>query len=584
RAAQGQPLFANPRNAAAGSVRQLDPRITAQRALDIYIYGIYGVGYAEGPIPSTHWETMDYLKSLGFKINPHNRLVKTLEEAEGYHQHWVERREELPYEADGVVIKINPFDLQTELGDVGREPRWAVAYKFPSIQAVTRLLEIGISVGRTGTLNPFAILEPVAVGGVTIRQAALHNLEDIQRKDIRRKDWVIIQRAGEVIPEVVGPVASRRTGQELPVDQDTELLERFKTCPVCGAPSLKPEEEVMYRCPNASCPAQVVQRLEHFVSRGAMDIDGVGERMCAALYGVGLVKDVADFYYLTPEKLLGKKKSIEWIIASMQKALAGRGQLNPKQLPVLKRLSDRVFSDKQEIDDVCHKYELTPEQLFALRDEVEEALPQVVKESGESQDLTWDHVLTLEKLADKSVSNIIKAIAASKERPLARVLFALGILHVGGEIAETLVGHFDSMDQLKNAMDQLKKAMDQRKNAMDQLKKAMDQLKKAKEEEELLGVPTIGPKIAQSVIAFFEQESNRMIIDKLRQAGVRMEAERPRESLPLAGKEFVVTGRLDHMPRGEAEGKIRELGGLVGSTVTRKTDYLVVGADPGSKL
>ncbi|MEK7847921.1 MAG: NAD-dependent DNA ligase LigA, partial [Chloroflexota bacterium] len=282
RAAQGQPLFANPRNAAAGSVRQLDPRITAQRALDIYIYGL---GYAEGPIPSSHWETMVYLKSLGFKINPYNRLAKDLDEAEGYHRHWVERREELPYEADGVVVKVNPFDLQTELGDVGREPRWAVAYKFPAIQAVTRLLEIGISVGRTGTLNPFAILEPVAVGGVTIRQAALHNLEDIQRKDIRRKDWVIVQRAGEVIPEVVGPVASRRTGQEVPVDQDRELLERFKTCPVCGAPSLKPEEEVMYRCTNASCPAQVVQRLEHFVSRGAMDIDGVGERLCAALYG-----------------------------------------------------------------------------------------------------------------------------------------------------------------------------------------------------------------------------------------------------------------------------------------------------------
>jgi DNA ligase (NAD+) len=245
----GLPLFANPRNAAAGSVRQLDPRITAQRPLDIYTYML---GYAEGkPTPPTHWETMAYLGSLGFKVNPHNRLLNGIEEIEDYYQSWVEKKQSLPYEADGIVVKVDSLELQERLGDVGREPRWAIAYKFPAVQGTTRLKEIGISVGRTGTLNPYAILEPVSVGGVTIKQAALHNEDDIRRKDIREGDTVIIQRAGEVIPEVVGPVVSKRSGQE----KEFSLLEKIfskdkgrPACPVCGGEVVKPEGEVMYYC------------------------------------------------------------------------------------------------------------------------------------------------------------------------------------------------------------------------------------------------------------------------------------------------------------------------------------------------
>ncbi|MDO8635027.1 MAG: NAD-dependent DNA ligase LigA, partial [Dehalococcoidia bacterium] len=458
REAQGLPLFANPRNAAAGSVRQLDSRITASRSLDMFIYAL---GWVEGKqMPSTHWEIMEFLKHLGFKINPNNTRCDTLEAAESYHRNRMEHRHELPYEIDGIVVKINEIALQNELGDVGREPRWAIAYKFPSIQANTRLVGIGISVGRTGTLNPYAILEPVFVGGVTIRQAALHNEDDIKRKDIRIGDMVIVQRAGDVIPEVVGPVASLRTGQE------REFI-MPRNCPICGAEVIKPEGEAMARCTNASCPAQILQRLQHFVSRGAMDMDGVGEKLCAALYEAKLIKDVADFYYLTGE------------------------------------------------------------QLF-----------------------------TLERMADKSITNTLNSIAASKDRPLPRVLFALGILHVGEQIAEVIANHFGSMDKITRAS-----------------------------EEELQAIPTIGPTIAQSVAVFFRQPDNIRLLEKLKQAGVRLEiAESGPKAQPLAGMDFVITGHLEGLTREQAEARVRELGGGVSSSVTRKTTYLVVGADPGSKL
>lgn len=458
REAQGLPLFANPRNAAAGSVRQLDSRITASRSLDMFIYAL---GWVEGKqMPSTHWEIMEFLKHLGFKINPNNTRCDTLEAAESYHSKYIERRHELPYEIDGIVVKINEIALQNELGDVGREPRWAIAYKFPSIQANTRLVGIGISVGRTGTLNPYAILEPVFVGGVTIRQAALHNEDDIKRKDIRIGDMVIVQRAGDVIPEVVGPVASLRTGQE------REFI-MPRNCPVCGAEAIRPEGEAMARCANVSCPAQILQRLQHFVSRGAMDMDGVGEKLCAALYEAGLIKDVADFYFLTQEQLL-----------------------------------------------------------------------------------------TLERMADKSVSNILNSIAASKDRPLPRVLFALGILHVGEQIAEVIANHFGSMDRIAKAS-----------------------------QEELQAIPTIGPTIAQSVSVFFRQPDNIRLLEKLKQAGVRLEGEvSGPKAQPLAGMDFVITGHLEGLTREQAESRVRELGGGVGSSVTRKTTYVVVGAGPGSKL
>jgi DNA ligase (NAD+) len=464
----GLSLFANPRNAAAGSVRQLDPRITAQRPLDIYIYML---GYAEGkPTPPTHWETMTYLGSLGFKVNPHNRLLSGIREVEDYYQSWVEKKGSLPYEADGIVVKVDLLELQERLGDVGREPRWAIAYKFPAVQGTTRLKEIGISVGRTGTLNPYAILEPVSVGGVTIKQAALHNEDDMRRKDIREGDTVIIQRAGEVIPEVVGPVLSKRSGKEKEFSLREKVFDKDRgrpACPVCGGEIVKPEGEVMYYCSNAACPAQAEQRLEHFASRGAMDIRGIGESQSAMLLREGLVRDVADLYSLSQEQL-----------------------------------------EKRE------------------------------------------------RMGEKSAANLIKAIEDSKKRPLSRLIFALGIRHVGAEMAEILAREFGSLDGLAKAS-----------------------------RERLTSVATVGLKIADSIITFFGQEENKNIIQRLKAAGVNPGEETAEpEELPLAGQEFVITGRLEHFSRPEAEVRIKALGGTAKSDVTRKTTYLVVGAEPGSKL
>jgi DNA ligase (NAD+) len=464
RAKEQLPLFANPRNAAAGSVRQLDSSITARRPLDIWVYGL---GWADGKaVPDTHWEIMQYLKSLGFKINPRIALVHSLDEVETYHQSWVESREESPYEADGIVAKVNSIALQQELGNVAHEPRWAIAYKFPAVQGITRLIDIGINVGRTGSLNPYAMLEPVRVGGVTISSAALHNEEDIHRKDIRIGDWVVVQRAGEVIPEIVEPIVSRRTGKE-------RIFHMPIRCPVCGAEVIKPKGEAMHRCTNAACPSQALEKIKHFVSRGAMDIDGVGEKLCQALFEAGLIKDAADLYYLTKEQLLG-----------------------------------------------------------------------------------------LERMADKSASNVLKSIEESKNRPLARVIFALGILHVGDQYAELLAEHFAGIDDLAKVS-----------------------------EEEVSTIPSIGPKIAESIVVFFRQEGNRQIIGKLRKAGVRLEREKIEKVgegavpfLPLAGLEFILTGKLESFSRTDAEAKIKALGGKTGSDVTKKTSYVVVGAEPGSKL
>jgi len=464
RAKEELPLFANPRNAAAGSVRQLDSSITARRPLDIFVYGL---GWAEGKaVPNTHWEIMQYLKSLGFKINPNIALVRSLDEAERYHQNWVESREKFPYEADGIVVKVNSIAFQQELGTVAHEPRWAIAYKFPAVQGTTKLIDIGINVGRTGSLNPYAVLEPVRVGGVVISSAALHNGEDIHRKDIRIGDWVVVQRAGEVIPEIVEPIISRRTGKE-------KIFSMPSRCPVCGSEVIKPEGEAMHRCTNAACPSQALEKIKHFVSRGAMDIDGVGEKLCQALFEAVLIKDAADLYYLTKEQLL-----------------------------------------------------------------------------------------SLDRMADKSASNVLNSIEKSKDRPLARVIFALGIPHVGEQYAELLAAQFHCIDKLAEAS-----------------------------QEELSTIPSIGPKIAESIVAFFRQQGNRQIIEKLRRAGVRLEREKVDKvgeglvpSRPLAGLEFVLTGKLESCSRSEAEAKIKALGGKAGSDVTRNTSYVVVGTEPGSKL
>ncbi len=462
RADEGLPLFANPRNAAAGSVRQLDQRITAGRPLDIYIYML---GYAEDKaIPSSHWETLEYLKSLGFKVNPNNRLFGNIKQVEKYYDDWLEEREGLPYEADGIVVKVNEMKLQEKLRDIGHEPRWAIAYKFPAVQGNTVLKEIKISVGRTGTMNPYAVLEPVSVGGVTIKHAALHNEDDIRRKDIREGDTVIIQRAGDVIPQVVGPVLSKRP-------KDAKEFSLYKKldgkCPECRFDIFKPEGEVMYYCPNAACPAQRQQRIEHFASRGAMDIRGIGEKMSAILSREGLAGDFADLYSLKREELLN-----------------------------------------------------------------------------------------LDRMEEKSVDNLLDAIDRSKKRPLARFIYALGIRHVGEETAELLAKHFNSIDGLAEAL-----------------------------KGELISIGTIGSKIADSIIAFFQNEENKRIIEKLETAEVLTKIEGAKTGeLPLEGKEFVVTGRLDSISRQEAEARIKALGGSAKSDVTRKTDYLVVGAEPGSKL
>ena len=458
REAQGLPTYAHPRNTASGSLRQLDPRMTAERALDTFIYSL---GYAEGPVAGNHWDTLAYLGSLGFKINDNNMLVQTPEEAIDYYRTWLEKAESLDYGCDGVVVKVNRFDLQQHLGDVGREPRWAIAYKFPAVQSVTRLLDIGVNVGRTGSLNPYAVLEPVDVNGVTIKQATLHNEDYIKAKDLRIGDWVVVERAGEVIPQVVSVVTSRRTGDE-------KAFEMPDKCPSCGEQAVRAEGEAMTACVNASCPAQLVRLLEHFVGKGAMDIDGMGTRQGAILIEQCLVKDVADLYYLNKEDLL-----------------------------------------------------------------------------------------SLERMAEKSVSNLLEAIERSKDRPLSRVLVALGIIGVGSEVADLIARHFTSIDALMQAT-----------------------------EEQLTAIPSIGPKIAASVVAYLNNDPNRRVIEKLRGAGVRLESEAVGESAgeTLAGLRFVVTGRMKNFSRSQIEDRIKELGGGVNGSVSGKADHLVAGEDAGSKL
>ena len=470
RETEGLPLFANPRNAAAGSVRQLDSRITARRPLDMYIYHL---GWIEGTAAKqTHWETLEYLKSLGFKINPRNRLVDSIEKAKQYYREWAEKRDSLVYEADGIVIKINQFRLQQRLGSVGREPRWAIAYKFPPIEGTTLLKDIEISVGRTGTLNPIAVLDPpLAVGGVVISRAALHNEDDIRRKDIHVGDIVIVRRAGDVIPEVVGP--SKHTKHE----KEFSLLERIHgKCPSCGSEVFRVEGEVMYYCTNAACPAQLQQHLQHFASRSAMDIRGIGESMAATLVRERVIKH-GDGY-------------------------------------------------------------------------------RPVQDAGDIYSIDKEKLADLERSGEKSASKLLEQIESSKIRPLARLIFALGIRHVGEEMAERLVSRFNSVDNLEKATF-----------------------------EELTSVPTIGPKIADSILSFFKLERNRMIIEKLRKAGVKLSQKQTKtEESPLEGLEFVITGRLQSLSREDAEEKIRSLGGNAKSDVTKNTDYLVVGEDPGSKV
>lgn len=456
----GEKLFANPRNAAAGSVRQLDPSITASRPLSIFMYA---VGRVEGVMLQSQWQALGYLRELGFRAAENIAHCNDLDEALTLYQRWLEQREALNYDADGVVIKVDSFAQQETLGDVGHAPRWAIAYKFPAHEGITRLLQIGINVGRTGTLNPYAVLEPVQIGGVTISSATLHNEEDIHRKDIREGDTVVVKRAGDVIPQVVAPLKELRTGKE-------KVFHMPGRCPVCVESAVKPEEEVMYYCINASCPAQVVARVEYFASRGAMDIEGFGSRLAQSFVEKGLLRDVADFYYLKRED-----------------------------------------------------------------------------------------VLELEGFAQKSVDSLLEAIEASKDRPLWRLVTGLGIRGVGAVVAQLLAQHFASLEDLMGAS-----------------------------QEELEGIAGLGPHTARSIVDFFAQERNRGLVAKLRRAGVRMtrlaEEVGPPEG-SLTGLTFVITGTLPSMSRDGATEFIETHGGRVTSGVSRNTNYLVLGADPGaSKL
>ena len=456
----GLPLFASPRNSAAGSVRQLDPKITASRPLDAFIYQL---GWQkDGRSFASHWDALQWFERLGFKVNPNIARFDTLDEVAAFAAEWTEKRESLDYEIDGIVVKVDSLAYQRQLGVVGREPRWAIAFKFPPTQATTKLLRIDVNVGRTGTLNPFAVLEPVRIAGATVKLATLHNEDDIHRKDIRVGDTVIVQRAGDVIPQVVGPVLVKRARRSKP-------FEMPKNCPVCGTEVVRPQGEAAYYCPNRQCPAQRYRLLEHFVSRGAMDIDGIGEQLAYTLMDRGLVRDGADLYFLHKKR---------------------------------------------------------------------------------------DALLGLERMREKSVDKLLRGIEASKNRPLARVLVALGIRHVGGEVAATIANHFGSIDAIMDAS-----------------------------VDDIVAIPGIGEKIADSIREHFALDENRAVVEKLRRAGVNLREESggAREG-PLSGLSFVITGRLERLSRDAAESLVKRCGGGAASSVTKKTDYLVVGAEPGSKL
>jgi DNA ligase (NAD+) len=461
-AAAGQRTFANPRNSAAGSLRQLDPQVTRSRPLSIWCYGI---GASEGLDHKRHSESIEWLREHGFKVNQEVELHRDIDSVAAACRRWEERRENLDYEIDGVVVKIDDYETQSSLGVVGREPRWAIAFKFAPTTAVTKLVKIGVNVGRTGNLIPFAMLEPVQVGGVTVSKATLHNEEDLARKDIREGDQVVVMRAGDVIPQVVSPITQRRDGSERPYVPPA-------TCPACGTKTVKPEGEVWTRCPNRNdCPGQVLQALKHFTSRGAMDIEGFGEKLVYRFYNEGLVRSLPDVYKLTVERL------------------------EP-----------------------------------------------------------------LEGFQRKSAENLVSAIERSKRAPFNRVLYALGIPGIGYVNARAIASHFGSIDRLMNAG-----------------------------VEEIEAVEGIGPVLAATIRETLDEPRNQQLIADLRSAGLNFEQERARADgeggeLRLAGKTFVLTGTLDGMTREEATARIEELGGKVTGSVSKKTDYVVAGDNPGTKL
>jgi DNA ligase (NAD+) len=452
----GDKLFANPRNAAAGSLRQKDPRVTKSRPLRFWAYGALGL---EGI--KSHYESLQAVKDLGFPVYPEITVVESLDAVWALCQAYEKRRATMPFEIDGVVIKVDALRDQADLGAVGREPRWAIAFKFPPMQATTRLLDVTIQVGRTGTLNPVAILEPVNIGGVVVSRATLHNEDEIARKGVLIGDTVIVQRAGDVIPQVVKPIVEKRAGDERPF----EMPDR---CPVCGSHVIRPEGQAMRYCTGGlTCKAQLTETIKHFASRRAMDVEGLGARTVEELVEKGMVKDVADLYYLSRDQILG-----------------------------------------------------------------------------------------LERFAEKSADNLLAALEASKQVPLSRLVFGLGARDVGEQTAKLLVQRFHGIDRLQSAT-----------------------------LEELQDIPGLGPVVSQSVYDFFAEPRNREVIEKLRRAGLPMEEEV--EAIgegPFTGQTFVFTGRLERLARPDAEALAARLGGKAGSSVSKKTDYVVAGAEAGSKL
>ena len=570
REAEGLPTYVNPRNTASGSLRQLDPRMTAERPLDIFAYS---VGYWEGGhAPDNQFDTLKFLGDLGFKVNDRSAIFSSVGEVLDWYKRWRGEFNNLDYGCDGIVVKVNRFDYQRHLGEVGREPRWAIAYKFPAEQAVTTLLDVRFNVGRTGSINPYAALEPVYVGGATVSRATLHNEDYIVSKDLMIGDSVIVERAGEVIPQVVRPLTEKRGCSQVRVAMP-------KICPSCGADVVRREDEAMSYCLNASCSEQLVRLVEHFVSKGAMDIEGLGEKWGAILIAQGFVKDVADLYQLKKEHLaqmnlldaIAAAKAGEFASALDKAGIPNVGKktagILADSLNSFEALMAASRDDLAAIDGVSERAANSVAAYFdddTLKEAVERLGSELVRQGlvERLSDLYYvsrKYLIHPETLRQKSATNILGAISKSKSSPLSRVLVALGIAHVGSEVARALARHFGSMDNIRNA-----------------------------EREELEELNMIGPKIAESVFDYFRNPSNIEVVDKLANAGVNMIEDAAETNgngaASLKDLRFVVTGRLANYSRSAIQDRIKDLGGSVTGSVSKRTNYLVAGEEAGSKL
>jgi DNA ligase (NAD+) len=453
----GLPTFANPRNFTAGTVRQLDPNVTAERRMDYFPYILLQNGRTYF---NHHSKTLAALDSAGFKVNPNHKLVHSMDEVWAFIQEWEAKRDSLPYEIDGIVVKVDRIALQDELGFTGKAPRWAIAYKYAARAGITKLEDIRVQVGRTGKLTPVAMLAPVLIGGTTVRNATLHNMDEIDRLGVKIGDWVQVERGGDVIPKVAKVIDDKDH------PRGHKLFHMPENCPVCGTKVVRTEGEVDYRCVNANCPAKLLGTILHFGSRGVMNIDGMGESLVTQLIDRGMVRNVADIY-----------------------------------------------------------------------------------------DLSKKDLLSLDRFADKSAQNILDEIEASKRLPLERVIYGLGIRMVGERTAQFLAEHFGSMEALEQAS-----------------------------VEELQNVDEVGPRIAESIVEFFSIAANRKLVDRLSEAGLTLKGKKKERGTKLAGKTFVLTGTLAKHTRDEAKKMIEDAGGKVTGSVSKKTDYVVAGADAGSKL